>query len=132
MTTVLTDAAQCLIDILETENTAIDNNAIANAIALLPEKRAAADRLSELVRTSTPREMPHSTLHAVFKRLETVSHENARLLECAITVQTNIVKLLLDVIQEPEDPVGYTRSGRHHHGANTARYQSPALSITTA
>lgn len=111
-----------LLEILKSENQALEHAKFSEAIALLPEKQAATTALTQAVESTSPHEStsssesPHHHLIEQFARLST---RNAALLERAITAQRRVVELLTAPPSDAE-PQGYGQQGGYT-SANTTR-----------
>ncbi|MBR0558528.1 flagellar protein FlgN [Neokomagataea anthophila] len=103
-----------LLDILRSENQALETAQLPHALALLPQKQAATEALTQAVQNATPK--PHiasnaeNQHHHLIEEFSTLTARNAALLQRAISAQRRVVELLTAPPPEAE-PHSYGQKG---------------------
>jgi hypothetical protein len=100
------DAVEALANVLERENAALQQLDLPTAVALVPEKETAIQRLS---RESAGPPVPEQS--GIAERLIRLTRENHALLERAIKVQARVIEIVARSYKAPPELRTYGPNG---------------------
>ncbi|GBR51445.1 hypothetical protein AA106555_0547 [Neokomagataea thailandica NBRC 106555] len=129
MNTIISRLA-ALLAILKSENSALEKANISAALALLPQKEAAAAALTEAIANVPQRDGAHtaSPYQALLDEFEALSERNGELLHRAISAQRHVIELLTSSASQSEAQ-GYGQKGLYtpsHTNSNAPFFVSNA------